>query len=121
MTNQIVEPSHADSIAADASGSIGGPIGSFRSKNNWWNPIRVLIALSASVYAIGYVLDLSCRNSGWVSPENYEHLCYSDIPPLFSLRGFADGLFLYAGGGDDHSGYHGHRAEYAREHCLLRR
>jgi uncharacterized membrane protein len=95
MTNQIVEPSHADSIAADASGSIGGPIGSFRSKNNWWNPIRVLIALSASVYAIGYVLDLSCRNSGWVSPENYEHLCYSDIPPLFSLRGFADGLLPY--------------------------
>ena len=95
MTKQVVEPSHADPIVAGGSDAIGGPIGRFRSAGNWWNPLRVLIALTAVVYGIGYVLDLSCRSSGWVSPENYEHLCYSDIPPLFSLRGFADGLFPY--------------------------
>lgn len=95
MTKQIVEPSHADSIVGGGSDAIGGPIGRFRSAGNWWNPLRVVITLSALVYAVGYLLDLSCRSSGWVSPENYEHLCYSDIPPLFSLRGFADGFLPY--------------------------
>ena len=57
--------------------------------------MRVLVALSAFIYAFGYFLDLSCRSTGWVSPENYEHLCYSDIPPLFSFRGFADGFLPY--------------------------
>ncbi len=95
MTKNVVEPSHADSIAAGGSNAIGGPIGRFKSGSTWWNPLRVLVALSALVYAFGYLLDLSCRSTGWVSPENYEHLCYSDIPALFSFRGFADGVLPY--------------------------
>lgn len=93
--NLVVEPSRADPVAAGGSDGIGGPIGRFARPGNWWIPVRVLIVLSAITYAFGYVLDLSCRSSGWVSPENYEHLCYSDIPPLFSLRGFADGFVPY--------------------------
>ncbi len=95
MSKQVVEPSNADSIAAGGSNAIGGPIGRFKSGSTWWNPLRVLVALSAFIYAFGYFLDLSCRSTGWVSPENYEHLCYSDIPPLFSFRGFADGFLPY--------------------------
>ena len=41
------------------------------------------------------VLDLSCRSTNWVAPERYEHLCYSDIPFLYQLRGFADGWLPY--------------------------
>jgi len=95
VSKQVVEPSNADSIVAGGSNAIGGPIGRFKSGSTWWNPLRVLVALSAFIYAFGYFLDLSCRSTGWVSPENYEHLCYSDIPPLFSFRGFADGFLPY--------------------------
>ena len=95
MTKNVVEPSLTDSFAAGGSNAIGGPIGRFKSGSTWWNPLRVLVALSALVYAFGYLLDLSCRSTGWMSPENYEHLCYSDIPALFSFRGFADGFLPY--------------------------
>jgi len=63
--------------------------------STWWTPLRVLVALSGLGYALGYLLDLSCRANNWASPDRYEHLCYSDIPPLYSLRGFADGLIPY--------------------------
>ena len=54
----------------------------------WWSWRR-------SRTSLGYVLDLSCRAQGWRTPERYEHLCYTDIAPLYSLRGFADGLLPY--------------------------
>ena len=63
MTKQVVEPSHADSIATGGSNAIGCPIGRFKSGSTWWNPLRVLVAMSAFIYAFGYFLDLSCRLS----------------------------------------------------------
>ncbi|MEI7631257.1 MAG: hypothetical protein WCJ73_09000, partial [Actinomycetes bacterium] len=66
MSRQVVEPSNADSIAAGGSNALGGPIGRFKSGSTWWNPLRVLVALSAFIYALGYFLDLSCRSTGWV-------------------------------------------------------
>jgi uncharacterized membrane protein len=93
---EIVQPSAEDPVARSASNVIGGPIGLLaRSSRYWWSPLRVLIVITTAAYAVGYALDLSCRSTGWASPERYEHLCYSDIPPLYSLRGFADGLIPY--------------------------
>ncbi|CAB4923505.1 MAG: DUF2029 domain-containing protein [Actinobacteria bacterium] len=92
----IVHPSDADPIAHSASNLIGGPFGRFaRGGRHWWSPLRVLVVFTTVAYAAGYALDLSCRATGWASPERYEHLCYSDIPPLYSLRGFADGFIPY--------------------------
>ena len=45
--------------------------------------------------ALPISLDLSCVHDGWRSPENYEHLCYTDITPLYGARGFADGVLPY--------------------------
>ncbi|CAB4885136.1 unannotated protein [freshwater metagenome] len=91
-----MNPTNEDPVAVAASGLIGGPFGRFaRRGTHWWSPLRVLVAFTAVAYGLGFVLDLSCRKTGWISPERYEHLCYSDIPPLYSLRGFADGLFPY--------------------------
>lgn len=59
------------------------------------DPVRVVLAMGAFAYILGFVLDLSCRNEQWKTPERYEHLCYTDISPLYSLRGFADGLIPY--------------------------
>jgi uncharacterized membrane protein len=75
---------------------IGGPLGRWaRFGGSWWTPLRVLAVIATVSYAVGYLLDLSCRAQNWVSPERYEHLCYTDIAPLYALRGFADGLIPY--------------------------
>ena len=77
-------------------GGVGGPLGRWaRVGATWWTPLRVLLAMATFSYILGYVLDLSCRSEGWRSPERYEHLCYTDIAPLYTLRGFADGLLPY--------------------------
>lgn len=36
-----------------------------------------------------------CRDNGFVSPDNYTHLCYSDIPALFSARSLDLGINPY--------------------------
>jgi len=92
----IVLPGREDPVVASTVGGIGGPLGRWaRVGVSWWSPLRVVAAMATVSYILGYVLDLSCRAQGWRSPERYEHLCYSDIPPLYSLRGFADGLVPY--------------------------
>ena len=96
MTSSIVQPGKADDFVAAGSEGIGGPMGRYAHfGGTWWIPVRVLIVLATLTYAGGYLIDQSCRRTGWASPEVYEHLCYSDIPPLFGLRGFAEGLFPY--------------------------
>ena len=92
----IILPSQEDGVVASTVGGIGGPLGRWaRLGVSWWSPLRVLVAMATLSYALGYILDLSCRSQGWRSPERYEHLCYTDISPLYSLRGFADGLMPY--------------------------
>jgi uncharacterized membrane protein len=90
-----VQPSHADALVAAGSERIGGPIGRFARSQRWWTPLRVLIVLAALGYLLGYLLDVPCRMNSWASPDRYEHLCYSDIPPLYTLRGFAEGYLPY--------------------------
>ncbi len=92
----IVLPEREDPVAESTVVGIGGPIGRWaRLGAGWWTPVRVLVVLATFSYVLGYVLDLSCRAQGWRTPERYEHLCYTDIAPLYSLRGFADGLLPY--------------------------
>lgn len=96
VSTPVVDPSNADSVVSSGSDLIGGPLGRFARRGlTWWLPIRVLVVMTAVAYTLGYVLDLSCRKTNWVSPEKYEHLCFSDIPALYTLRGFADGYLPY--------------------------
>ena len=83
-------------MVASSMGWLGGAIGRrARIGGTWWSPVRVLVLLSAAGYIVGYLLDLPCRSNGWAIPDRYEHLCYTDISPLYSIRGFADGLVPY--------------------------
>lgn len=96
-----VVPTRADPLATSGSQIIGGPLGRFARvgaairQRSWWTPLRVLIVMASAAYFAGFLLDYPCMSNGWASPDRYEHLCYSDIPPLFSARGFADGYLPY--------------------------
>jgi uncharacterized membrane protein len=99
----VVEPVREDPVIAASVGAIGGPIGRWaKSGASWWSPLRIVVALAAFGYIVGYWLDMGCRNELWKSPERYEHLCYTDIAPLYSLRGFADNLIPYLQAGAGH-------------------
>ncbi len=75
---------------------LGGPFGRLANRGyTLLPPIYVLIILAAMTYALGYLLDFSCLSNGWIDPQRYMHLCYSDIPPLYVDRGFAEGIFPY--------------------------
>lgn len=95
-TAPVVLPTHSDRLVAFGSEAVGGPEGwHARVGASWWTALRVLLVLAALAYTLGYFLDLPCVSDGWATPERYAHLCYSDIPPLYELRGFADGLIPY--------------------------
>ncbi len=75
---------------------LGGPFGRLTTQSyTLLPPIYVLIILAAMTYSLGYFLDFSCLANGWVDPQRYMHLCYTDIPPLYVDRGFAEGIFPY--------------------------
>ena len=93
--DEIVTAGGVVFIAASVDG-IGGRVGRWaRSGASWWSPVRILVLVAGLAYIVGYVLDKSCRDDLWKAPERYEHLCYTDIAPLYALRGFADHLLPY--------------------------
>jgi uncharacterized membrane protein len=92
-----VVPSHDDALVAANTELIGGPLGKYTRGNRWWSPLRVIVIVTALAYAAGYWLDSACRNTNWASPQRYEHLCYTDIHPYFSLKGFSEGIVPYLG------------------------
>jgi len=95
----VVAPSLDDPVIAPAAAVLGGPPGwfaDFRS-GRYWTPVKLVLVLGVLGYMLGMLSKIHCTSTGWASPSRYTHLCYSDIPALFSSRGFADNVFPYLG------------------------
>ncbi len=92
----IAVPSRDDPDLSAASEVLGGPVGT-RARFGWsfWNPIRVAVVVAVVGYAAALTLRMPCVSDGFSGISRYTHLCYSDIPVLYSLRGFADGYPPY--------------------------
>ena len=91
--DEIVKPTEDDPIARTASEAIGGPIGRrARIGASWWTPMRVALVIVIVVAALGIAQRSYCRSSNWTAPSElvYSHACYSDMPHMYRLRGFAD-------------------------------
>ncbi|MEU6968044.1 glycosyltransferase 87 family protein [Kitasatospora aureofaciens] len=96
--NTVVVPADEDRVAAAGSEVFGGPPGRRALLGvSWWIPVRVLALVVIVVSALGMVHDLPCYDQAWFQPGSpqYIHACYSDIPHLFSGRGFSAGLHPY--------------------------
>ena len=95
-TGDRTRPTREDPVATASSPIVGGPLGDRIARfAPPWSVLRVLIVLATAGYVVGYVLDYSCVDGLWASPDRYEQLCYSDIPALFGYRGFAEGFIPY--------------------------
>ena len=92
-----VSPSNDDPGLRALSEGIGGPLGEHAGRHPWWTPVRVLLALTAVCFALGVVKDAPCYRQQWSdSNTNYTNMCYSDLPYLYTGRGFAELNWPYA-------------------------
>ena len=94
----VVVPADEDPVAASGSEILGGAPGRRALLGvSWWTAARVLALCTIVVFALGMVQKLPCYDSGWFygATAQYDHACYSDIPHLFTLRGFSIGNFPY--------------------------
>jgi hypothetical protein len=62
---------------------------------------RVLVALALLAALISVAKFSHCANTGWATPDQYVHACYSDLPALFGARGLSTNEWPFAS--DDNS------------------
>jgi uncharacterized membrane protein len=80
-----------DPVVTAASEVVGGPVGEHAAPHPWWTPVRVVLAVAALAFALGMVQKTPCVATNWADGElRYAAMCYSDIPYLYTGRGFAE-------------------------------
>ncbi|HEX5861799.1 MAG TPA: glycosyltransferase 87 family protein [Nocardioides sp.] len=93
-----VHPTRDDPVVTSLSESVGGPLGSRAGHHPWWTPVRVVLALTALCFALGMVQKAPCFQDSWQDGSaRYTHMCYSDLPYLYTGRGLAELNWPYSG------------------------
>jgi uncharacterized membrane protein len=59
---------------------------------------RVVIALALLASLVSFAKFNYCAQTGWKTPGQYVHACYSDIPALYGERGLDKGVWAYNNG-----------------------
>jgi uncharacterized membrane protein len=87
----VVHPTEDDPVARALSEGVGGPRGVHARGHRWWTPVRLLLALTALTFALGMVQKSGCFADTWEDgTARYTQMCYSDLPYLYTGRGFAE-------------------------------
>ena len=91
MPGDVDAPAHEDRVVATLSESIGGPIGEHAGRRRRLAPVGWLLLLTAFVMALGMVQKTDCYRQTWSNGDSrYTHMCYSDLPYLYTGRGLAE-------------------------------
>jgi len=61
---------------------------------------RVVLLLALLASLLSFAKFNHCASTGWQSPDQYVHACYSDIPALYGERGLDKGVWAYSSGAD---------------------
>ena len=59
--------------------------------------MRVVLALMALCVALGMVQKAGCYGETWSGEKRYTQMCYSDLPFLYTGRGFVEGQWPFTG------------------------
>ena len=59
---------------------------------------RVVLLLALFASLISYAKFNHCAVTGWQTPDQYVHACYSDIPALYGERALDKGVWAYSSG-----------------------
>lgn len=91
-----VAPTRDDAVARAAAPAVGGVIGAHAGRHPWWTPVRVVLMLTAVAFVVGMVQKQPCVDTGWNDGRvRYTHMCYSDLPYLYTGRGLVEGNWPY--------------------------
>ncbi len=63
--------------------------------------VRTLVALALFASLVSFAKFSPCENTGWATPDQYIHACYSDLSALYVSRGLDTNTWPYAS--DDNS------------------
>ena len=63
--------------------------------------VRTLVVLALFASLVSFAKFSQCENSGWATPDQYIHACYSDLPALYGSRGLDTNSWPYLS--DDNS------------------
>ncbi len=58
--------------------------------------VRTLVVLAIFASLLSFAKSSQCENTGWVTPDQYIHACYSDLPALYANRGLDKNAWPYA-------------------------
>ncbi len=84
----VLAPSRGDPVVRLASQVIGGPAGRrAAAASGFWRAATVLVLLAIVTMSLAVVERQHCRAEGWSSPDQFFHLCYSDVPVLYGSAG----------------------------------
>lgn len=88
-----VLPSHADPFIRATSAIIGGPTGRHARlhERRFWLPVRVLVALTVFVCALGWINKSLCATHGYTHEYQYTRACYTDVLALWYAEGLDSG------------------------------
>jgi len=91
-----VHPTWDDDVVTALSEGVGGPMGE-RSRGNWLTPASVILLLTGLCFALGMVQKSSCYDATWGNGQSrYSHMCYSDLPYLYTGRGMVEHTWPYS-------------------------
>ena len=95
-----VAPSREDPVVAAASEVVGGPWGRYatagrRARDGWQAAAAVLSGLAALMVALAVAQRAHCVRTGWSTPDQFWHACYSDLPLVFQTSGLSTGALPY--------------------------
>ncbi|MEV5836702.1 glycosyltransferase 87 family protein [Nocardia sp. NPDC052112] len=100
-------PSRNDSLTAQLSTVIGGPVGDHAliGRVRFWTPMRVLLAFALVFLAFGWASKAPCIQQttasdgsltlDWNNGRQYIAMCYSDTVPLYGAERLNEGAFPY--------------------------
>ena len=99
--DRVVVPTRADPVAAAASEVIGGPLGRYAVAvaKGWRYYAAALGAVSAIPMGLAVLERTHCISSGWSTPDQFWHACFSDLPATYKDNGLAAGLGPFLTGG----------------------
>lgn len=91
MPGGAAAPTREDPVARAASEVIGGPVGQRSAGAVWWRPVRVVVAVACVFWVLAMLQKAPCSATDWSDGTlRARAMCYSDIPYLYSGRGFAE-------------------------------
>lgn len=98
-------PTREDPALRAWSAGVGGPHAPRSAGHPWWGPTRVVMLLGLGAVLLAMLQKAPCVAADWGGGSmRYARMCYSDLPYLYTGRGFAELVWPYAETGGRYPG-----------------